>query len=230
MSRARGSTHESLLALWLCALPLAVALPAAAVPANQAIELKAAGVRFEKAPFGEVSAASEVLVDDASVVTAQLQRSGEVLIEAKKSGSAQVFIFGKREVQVVRVVVLPRPAENLGAPPPAGVTEKERAACLAEATPEAPILIASAACYAVQRERLAVMSDSNLPRLVFELEGLQAEAKAAQALLDKAGLAQVQIGLSPFGIKLTGAKDEEEKRRALVALYPAVLGPLRLDE
>jgi hypothetical protein len=63
----------------------------------------------------------------------------------------------------------------------------------------------------------------------FTLEGLQIEAQAAQSLLDAAGLPKVVVQLSSFGIKLKGARDEGESRKALRAIYPAILGPLRLD-
>ena len=66
--------------------------------------------------------------------------------------------------------------------------------------------------------------------MVFELEGLQAEARAAQEELARAGLAHVEIGLSPYGVKLKNVKDSAEKRRALRAIWPAILGPLRLDD
>ena len=230
------------------ALLIGIALPVLALPANQSLELKPKQLRFERPPFGEVSTASAALVDDANVASAELLPSGEVLIEARTPGLAQVFIFGKREVEVVRVVVLPRPAapegtrpaldrsaSPAGGLPRAGATDQQRAACLARSLPGAPIQIPTPACYAVQVERLTRQEaveapPAAMPRFVFDLEGLQAEAKAAQALLDQAGLSQVRVALSPFGVKLSGAKDDEEKRRALIALYPAVLGPLRLDE
>jgi hypothetical protein len=63
----------------------------------------------------------------------------------------------------------------------------------------------------------------------FTLEGLQFEARAAQKRLDDAGLAKITLQLSPFGIRLKGARDEAESRKAIVAIYPAILGPLRLD-
>ena len=80
-----------------------------------------------------------------------------------------------------------------------------------------------AACYAQFRA-------APQPRIVFELEGLQAEAKAAQDELDKAGLKSVSVAISPWGVKLRGAKDAAEKRRALRAVWPAILGTLRLDD
>lgn len=63
----------------------------------------------------------------------------------------------------------------------------------------------------------------------FTLEGLQVEARAAQKLLDEVGLAKVQVQLSSFGIKLKGARDDAEARKALRVIYHAILGPLRLD-
>jgi hypothetical protein len=66
-------------------------------------------------------------------------------------------------------------------------------------------------------------------QIQFTLEGLQAEARAAQKLLDEAGLAKVQVQLSSFGIRLKGTRDEAESRKAVRIIYPAILGPLRLD-
>ena len=80
----------------------------------------------------------------------------------------------------------------------------------------------NAACYAQFRA-------APQPRMVFELEGMQAEARAAQEELLKAGLAHIVVGLSPWGVKLKGAKDEAERRRALRVIWPAILGPLRVD-
>ena len=65
--------------------------------------------------------------------------------------------------------------------------------------------------------------------LVFEVEGLQAEARAAQAELATAGLRHVQLAVGPFGVRLKGARDDAEKRRALRTIWPAILGPLRVE-
>ena len=91
--------------------------------------------------------------------------------------------------------------------------------------PEKPACasIKDAACYAQFRA-------APQPRMIFELEGLQAEARAAQEELAKAGLPNLEVAISPWGVKLKGAKSDAEKRRALKAIWPAILGPLRLDD
>ena len=79
-------------------------------------------------------------------------------------------------------------------------------------------------------KRLRHLPASDAPPLTFEIEGLQAQAKAAKALLLSAKLGKLDVSFSPFGVRIKGAKDEAEKRRALVIIWPVVLGPLRLDE
>ena len=141
-------------------------------------------------------------VDRDGPVRAELLPSGnEVLIEATGKGVGHVFLFDRREVRVIAVAVETQVEEG---PVPTCTVVKD------------------AACYEQFRRH-------PMPHIVFELEGLQAEAKAAQELLDKAGL-HVTVGISPWGVKLKGAKDEAEKRKALMTIWPAILGPLRLDE
>lgn len=143
-------------------------------------------------------------VECSGAVKAELLPSGnEVLVEP--AGAGRVFLFYKREVRVLDVAA--RFAEA-GAPP--------------SCTP-----IADAACYAAWRAHAAVAAE--LPRLVFEIPGLQAQAKAAQEEVARAGLAAVQVAFSPYGVKLSGTKDEGERRRALMAVWTAALGPLRLE-
>jgi len=145
-----------------------------------------------------------VAVETEGPLHAELLPSGnELLLEPQAKGIARAFLFGRHEVHVVEVAIdtaFPEPG-----PLPSCTSVKD------------------AACYAQFR---AHPTD----KLVFELEGLQAEAKAAQEELARAGLPHIEVGLSPFGVKLKGAKDESEKRRALRAIYPAILGRLRLDQ
>ena len=144
------------------------------------------------------------IVEAEGPLRAELLPSGnELLLEPQGPGIARAFLFSAREVHVVEVLI------DTPAPPPAGKPTCET--------------VKDAACYAQFRA-------APQPRIVFELEGLQAEAKAAQDELDKAGLKSVSVAISPWGVKLRGAKDAAEKRRALRAVWPAILGPLRLDD
>ena len=134
---------------------------------------------------------------------AELLPSGdELLLEPSGPGIARAFLYARREVRVVEVFI-----ETPLPPPPA--------------RPLCPT-VKDAACYAQFRR-------APQPRMVFELEGVQAEAKAAQEELQKAGLGQIEVALSPWGVKLKGARDDAETRRALRAVWPAILGPLRID-
>ena len=134
---------------------------------------------------------------------AELLPSGnELLLEPSAKGVARAFLFSRRQVRVIEIFV-----------------DTERP--LPAAPPACPV-IEDAACYAQFRR-------APQPRMVFELEGVQAEAKAAQEELQKAGLEKIEVALSPWGVKLKGAKDEAERRRALRAIWPAILGPLRVD-
>jgi hypothetical protein len=143
-------------------------------------------------------------VETEGPLRAELLPSGnELLLEPVSKGVARAFVFTRREVRVIEAFIdtpLPPPAEK-----PACATVKD------------------AACYAQFRA-------APQPRMVFDLEGLQAEAKAAQDELHKAGLDDVLVAISPWGVKLKGAKSPAEKRQALKAIWPAILGPLRLDD
>ena len=135
---------------------------------------------------------------------AELLPSGnELLLEPSAKGIGRAFVFSRRQVRVIEAFI------DTPLPPPA-----EKPACPS---------VRDAGCYAQFRA-------SPQPRMVFELEGLQAEAKAAQDELAKAGLAHIEVAISPWGVKLRGAKSDAEKRQALKAIWPAILGPLRLDD
>jgi hypothetical protein len=190
-------------------LGLLLALPARAVPPDARLQLSQRLPRIEKVgPEFTIA-----LVDDPKVLRAELLPSGELLLEPAGPGVARVFLFAKRLVRVVEVAVetaLPAPA-----PPPAGLCA-------------APVITEK--CYSPWRERLAHLAAADAPRVSYELEGMQQEAKAAGALLAAAGLGHVQFSTSALGVRLKGAKDPAEKRAALRAVYGAVLGPLRFEE
>lgn len=193
----------------LLAAALLVPCAALALPPDARLELHGKAPRFEKVD----PAFEAVLVEPAALLHAELLPSGELLLEPKGtkagdpkgSGIAHVFCFARRLVRVIEV--------SLDAPVKAD----------APAKPCAPVK--DAASYAACRAQ-----GGGSGALSFELEGLQAEAKAAQDELAKAGLGHITIALSPYGVKLKGAKDEAEKRRALMAVWGAVLGALRLDD
>lgn len=135
---------------------------------------------------------------------AELLPSDEVLLEPRSRGVFHVFLYARRRVRVLEVAV------DVSLPPlPQG-------GCAT---------IRDTATYEDCRAKVAAGE-----HITFELEGLQAEARAAQASLDKAGLAQVSVGLSPYGVRLRGARDDAEKRRALRTIWPFLLSPLRIDE
>ena len=143
-------------------------------------------------------------VESEGPLRAELLPSGnELLLEAKAAGVGRAFVFEKRRVVVTEVFIdTPQPGEP--------------------GKPSCPT-VKDAACYAQFRA-------APQPKMTFELEGLQAEARAAQEELAKAGLPQIEVGISPWGVKLKNIKDINEKRKALRAIWPAILGPLRVDE
>jgi len=170
-----------------------------AIPAEQRLTLHAGAHVIEKVQAGALAVETE------GPLRAELLPSGnELLLEPQAKGIARVFLFARHEVTVMEIAIdaqFPEPG-----PPPA-----------------CPI-VKDAACYAQWR--------ANVPagkKIIFELDGLQAEAKAAQEELTRAGLPHIEVGISPYGVKLKGVKDEAERRRALRAVWPAILGPLRLD-
>lgn len=148
-------------------------------------------------------------IDPADVVETEgplraelLPGGNELLLEPSAKGVARAFLFTRRQVRVIEIFVDTEP------PPPA-------------ATPACPI-VKDAVCYGQFRR-------APQPKMVLELDGVQAEAKAAQEELTRAGLGHIAVALSAWGVKLRGAKDEPERRRALRAIWPAILGPLRFD-
>ena len=156
-----------------------------------------------KAPRIERVEPGVLFVEAEGALRAELLPSDELLLEAKKPGVARVFLFSKHLVRVLEVAVdAPLPPAGPGGCP-AVVDAKSYEACRARIGPA--------------------------EKVVFELEGLQAQARAAQAELDRAQLGHVSVGFSPYGLRLKGARDEPERRRALRTVWPALLGPLRLD-
>ena len=184
------------------------ALPARAAPPDARLELPAGKPRIERVDPSFSVAES----DDESIVHAELLPSGELLLEPRGAGTTRVFLFAPRLVRAIEVAAAsPLPAID---PAPAAPCAK------AHITP---------ACYAPWRKRLLHLPAADAPALEFELEGQQESLKAAGALLVQAGLGGVTLRLSPFGVKLAGAKDAAEERRALRTIWPALLGPLRID-
>ncbi len=156
-----------------------------------------------KAPLIERVDPGTLFIETEGDVHAELLPSDEILLEAKKPGVSRVFLFSKFLVRVYEVAVeVPLPALGPGGCAPV-IDAKTYEACRACIGPG--------------------------EKVVFELEGLQAVARAAQVELSKASLAHLSVGFSPYGLRLKGARDEAERRRALRAVWPALLGPVRLD-
>jgi hypothetical protein len=156
-------------------------------------------VRLAAAKIQKIDEGALAVESEGSLRAELLPSGNELLLE----GSAgRAFVFYRHVVRVY----------ELGPP-------------LASSTPPACAPIADRNCYS---SWAAFLANATAP-VQFTLEGLQIEAQAAQALLDAAGLSKVQLQLSAFGIKLKGARDEAESRKAIRAIYPAILGPLRLD-
>ena len=195
-------------AFGVAASVLSIAGAALALPPDARLELTGKGPRIEKIDDGFTA----VEVDDPKVVRAELLPSGELLLEPLAAGEAHVFLFARRLVRVVEVSV-GRPLAQPG-PPPTGLC------ALPHVTP---------ACYPAWRERLRRLPAAEAPKLSYELEALQAEAREAGLLLAAAGLGKIQFARSAWGVRIKGAKDDAERRAALRAVWSAVLGPLRID-
>ncbi len=196
-----------------CALALLLAAPALAAPPDARLLLFGKKPHFEKMDQGFLA----VLVDAPGVLSAELLPTQELLLDPKGSGVAHVFLFTERLVRVIEVAVdtpLPAPPSE---PPPAGCAAQEGTA-----------RIPTQACYDHWRAHLLHASVAEAPRIAFEDAGLFAELKAAQAALDQAGLA-LKVALTPFGLRLIGTAEDSERRKALMTVWPAILGPLRID-
>jgi len=170
-----------------------------AIPAEQRLSLHAGAQVIEKVQPGVLSLETE------GPLRAEMLPSGnEALLEPQAKGIARVFLFARHEVRVIEIAIDVQFPE--AGPPPSCAVVKD------------------AACY--RQWRAHFPADK---KLIFELEGLQAEARAAQEELTRAGLQHIEVGISPYGVKLKGARDEAEKRRALRAIWPTILGTLKVD-
>ena len=197
----------------LVAALLGFAGSATALPPDARLSLSAKKPSIQKADTGFSSVES----DGPDVVRAELLPTGELLLEPLGPGVARVFLFAPRLVRVIEVAVdVPLPAAPEASLPPACGTAHEAK-------------ITTAACYAAWRARLSVTLSSDAPSLSFEDQGLHAQLQAVQAELVKVGLPAVQVAVTPFGVRIKGAKDDAERRRALKAAWGALLGPLRLE-
>ena len=197
----------------LVAVLLGFAASAQALPPDARLSLQANKPSIQKADSGFVAVESS----DPEIVRAELLPTGELLLEPLQPGVARVFLFAARLVRVIEVAVdVPLPAASEAQVPP-----------LCGSATEARI--ASPACYAAWRAKLSATLSADAPAVSFEDAGLHAQLEAAQAELVKVGLPAVQLAVTPFGVRIKGAKDEAERRRALKAAWGALLGPLRLE-
>lgn len=201
------------LAAALGAVALLLAPAGAAIPPDARLGLPSRKPHLEKADLGFVA----VEVDAPEVLRAELLPSGELLLEPQGPGVARVFLFAPRIVRVIEVAALVplQPQGEVPLPPACGKPSEAR--------------IGSAACYHAWRARLSRTLSSDAPSIAFEDAGLFAQLKAAQAELTRSGLPQIVVAVTPFGVRLKGAKGEAERRRALRAIWSAFLGPLRLE-
>jgi len=190
---------------FLCVLVFAN--PAQAAPPDVRMALEEGKPRIEHIDGSFTVAES----DDENVVHAELLPSGEILLEPKGRGVAHVFIFADRLVRVVEIAV--------------GVALPEIAPAPDKACAKPRI---NAACYPAWRVHLQHLESKDTPPIEFELDGLQAEVKEAQAALDRAGI-HAQLQASAFGVKLKGVADAAAERKGLRAIWPLWLGPLRVD-
>lgn len=188
----------------LCALPSR----AQAAPPDERLALTSNTPKILKLP-AEYDLA---LSDTPAVARTELLPTGELLIEPVSKGEAHVFVFQRRLVRVYELAVDQplAPAD----PAPEGACQK-------------PVI--DKPCAAPWMKHLQHLTTAELPKFHSEIEGLQELAKMAQALLTKARLGHISIAISPYGLRIKDAKDDDERRRAIMAVYPAVLGPLRLD-
>jgi hypothetical protein len=153
-----------------------------------------------------------VLSDDEAIVHAELLPSGELLLEPRGKGTVRVLLFAARLVRALEIAVgVPLPSID-----PAPV-----APCAAPRI--------TAACYAAWRVHLQHLPAADAPPIAFEIEGVQEQIRQAQAALAKAGLTKITLAVSSSGVRLKGVADANEERRALQAIWPWLLGPLRID-
>jgi hypothetical protein len=195
-------------------LSLATLAPAQAMaaPPDVRLVLSPGAPRIDKV----TSDFTAVVVEAPAALRAEILPAGELLLEPVAGAAAtstHVFLFAPRLVRVLEVAI-GRPLEE-PAPAPGG-------AC------KAPVV--TAACYPAWRARLSHLEAAQAPRLTYELEGLQAEARAATLRLAAAGLGHLAFARSAMGVRLVGARDAAERQRALCAVWDAVLGTLRVEE
>jgi hypothetical protein len=195
------------------ALALLFAGAAQAAPPDARLAFTGQKPRIEKIDTGF----SAVEVDPPALVRAELLPTGELLLEPRGAGVARVFLFARRLVRVLEVAfdaALPAPSDAV-VPAVCGDAREAK--------------LSTAACYAAWRDKLLHASAAELPALTWELDGLRAQAAAVQAALDAAGI-KLTAQVSAYGLKLKGDAEDPARRKALMAAWPAVIGPLRIDE
>jgi hypothetical protein len=217
----------------LSGLCLALLAPAAARarPATKVYDMKAGKEEFFRAVV------KAVVVDDPSVLTAELMPSQEVMLTAVKPGRALLVLFTETSVDAVRVRVF-----SEGRVPEVHATEAQRAAATkacpglkeegSETERRLTATVATPACRAALRELFDAdeYSTRNL-ELIFSQEVVLNQLEAIRLALKAKGLDQaVQAGYKGAELSLKGKVTEAQRAELAKALFDAVVGQILLED
>jgi len=196
-------------------------------------------LKKEEARFIKLSAAEWIEVDDASIVSAELFETQEILLEAKKPGVALLLVYAEKRAAVWRVVVeetppAPRPKLGGAAPNP---LQGAQEACpkLRFQTAKLPKIAGHVETEACRQALLLLLRQPGwLAReleLVFEMEVLWAQGAAMQKAVDEAlGKDKVKLRYVGATLEMSGRLGPGEHRRALWNVFFQAAGRIALDD
>jgi len=202
-------------------------------PVDMEFVLKKDEVRFVK-----LAAAEWIEVDDASVVSAELFDTQEILFEAKKAGMALLLVYAEKRMAVWRVVVVepaaPKPKADNTAPNP---LQEARQACpkLSFQTNKLPKISGNVDTEACRKALLFLLMQpgwlAKELELVFEVEVLLTQLAAMQkATQDALGKDKLKLRYMGATLEMSGRLSPQEHRRALWSVFFQAAGRIALDD
>ena len=220
-------------AVFLCLLPFV----SWAWPVDMAFVLKKGEARFVK-----LAAAEWLEVDDASIVSAELFGTQEILLEAKKPGVALLLLYSEGRAAVWRLSVEEAPAkpkpETAATLLPATPLQEARQACpkLRFQTDKLPKIVGTIDTEACRKALVFLLMQpgwlAKELELVFEMEVLSTQLAAMQKAVDEA-LGKNKVTLLYVGatLEMSGRQlTPQQHRRALWSVFFQAAGRIALSD
>jgi hypothetical protein len=191
-----------------------------------------------EARFVKLAAAEWIEADDASVVSAELFETKEILLEAKNPGVALLLVYAEKRAAVWRLLVeepsAPKPKAEAAALNP---LQEARQACpkLRFQTDKLPKISGGVDTEVCRKALLfLLMQPGWLAReleLVFEMEVLSAQGAAMQKAVDEAlGKDKVKLRYVGATLEMSGRLSSQEHRRALWSVFFQAAGRIALSD